>query len=715
MVVAITSAEQRLAAQYAVSRVLVEATSVEEAAPRLLDAIGAGLGWAVGAFWSVDAPAALLRCLATWRLPTVASTFDTDSASMTFAPGRGLPGRVWSTGAAAWFTDVQRDPNFLRVSLAQQAGLRSAFAFPVRAGQRVLAVLEFFSQQWQAPDEELLEAVTMLGHQIGQFMVRAEAEASLRASQARTSATVAAALDCIITMDHLGRVVEFNPAAERTFGYRREEAVGQEMAALIIPPALRDAHRRGLAHYLATGEGPVLGARLEVTVLRADGGEFPVELTITRLPSGDQPLFTGYLRDITARKRQEERQRFLTDASQALAESLDYPVTLQQVARLAVPFLADCCLVDLVIEDGTVQRVAATHADSAKADVARGLLRFPPRRDGATSVPQVLRSGQARLTATMTEAYWRQLARDDEHLCLIMALAPRASIVVPLRARGRTLGALSFIVTESGRAYGVEDVALAEDLAYRCALAIDNARLYQEARAAIHTRDEFLAIASHELKTPLTVIKTFGQLLARQLAQPVFHWERLASLSEQHQRQVSRFEALVNDLLDISRLRLGRLALRREPVDVVTVCRQVMERFEQAPERTPDHTLLLEGAEPVVAQVDPSRLDQVLTNLLSNALKYSPEGGEVRLSVRQEEGQVAIVARDQGFGIAPAEHAAIFEPFGRGEGGGRHIQGVGLGLYITAEIVKQHGGTIAVESAPGQGSAFTVRLPLAAP
>ena len=173
-----------------------------------------------------------------------------------------------------------------------------------------------------------------------------QAQLALRQSEARKTAILDTAQDCIITIDHEGKVVEFNPAAERTFGHRRADVVGRQMAELIVPPLLREQHYRGLAHYLATGEGPVLDKRLEMPALRADGTEFPVELAITRISGEGRPLFTAYLRDVTERKRAEQASRFLADASKSLAALVDHGSTMQKVARLAVPSFADWCGVD---------------------------------------------------------------------------------------------------------------------------------------------------------------------------------------------------------------------------------------------------------------------------------------------------------------------------------------------------------------------------------
>jgi signal transduction histidine kinase len=224
-------------------------------------------------------------------------------------------------------------------------------------------------------------------------------------------------------------------------------------------------------------------------------------------------------------------------------------------------------------------------------------------------------------------------------------------------------------------------------------------------------RDEFLSIASHELRTPLTTIKAYVQLQERHLRQPAPDLPHLNSLTEQLMRQVRRLEELVIDLLDVTQLHQGHLTLHAEPVDLSLLAGEVLTRFEHAPERTARHRLRLVAPAPVVGIWDPARLDQVLTNLVSNAIKYSPEGGEVLVSVGDVGGRALVEVRDQGVGIAAVDLPRLFRPFARGTADRRAIPGVGLGLYIAAQIVERHGGRLTVASQPGEGSTFRLDLP----
>jgi two-component system sensor histidine kinase/response regulator len=235
------------------------------------------------------------------------------------------------------------------------------------------------------------------------------------------------------------------------------------------------------------------------------------------------------------------------------------------------------------------------------------------------------------------------------------------------------------------------------------------------AEEAVRVRDQFLSIASHELKTPLTTLKATIQLLDRQLRQPDLDPDRLKAYGSRLRKELSRLEILVQDLLDASRIRQGQLELRPESVDLVQLAQQVLDRFDHVPERKPEHQLVLEVPKAITGYWDPSRLDQVFTNLVSNALKYSPEGGEVRLSIHQSDSHALVAVSDRGIGMASDDQERLFQPFARSDDVRDSVAGVGLGLYITARIVEQHGGVIKVQSEPGNGSTFTVRLPLTMP
>jgi PAS domain S-box-containing protein len=302
-----------LATEHAVARVLVSARGEADAYPALLAAMGESLAWDFGAVWLPDGDDHL-RCAAAWPED---SAFAAESRALTLAPGEGLPGRVWTAASPAWITGVPTERGFPRKEAAARAGLLSAFAFPLR-GAEPIGVIEFFTSDLRDPDDHLLNTMTTLGIQIGQFAERCRAEQAVRDADARKSAILNAAFDCVVTMDHEGVIVEVNKATEQTFGYSAAELMGRDLADAIIPPDLREAHRTALRRYVETGQSRVINHPIELRGMRADGSEFPVELAITRPELPGPPLFCGYLRDVTERKRAEKALRRLADEQAAL-------------------------------------------------------------------------------------------------------------------------------------------------------------------------------------------------------------------------------------------------------------------------------------------------------------------------------------------------------------------------------------------------------------
>jgi PAS domain S-box-containing protein len=476
--------DNRLAVQVAVARVLAGATSVTDSMRDVLGSIGSTLGWSLGAMWEVDEAKGLLRCVETWqRDPTQAAEFEHVSRDASFEPGVGLPGRVWESGRPAWIRDVVEDTNFPRAKVAADCGVHGAFAFPIRARRGMIGVVEFFTREPAEPDQYLLDLVETIGYQFGQQIERSRAEEAVRDSEARKSAMLEASLDCIVSMDHLGNVVDFNAAAERTFGWSAEEAVGREMCDVIIPPSLREAHRAGLARYLETGEGAVIGNRIEITGMRRDGHEFPVELTIVRAKLDGPPQFTGFIRDISERKRRQAFDRFMAEAGALLGASLDYESTLEAVAILAVPAVADWCAIELLTDDGSLRRVAVAHADPEKARLVHEVgTRWPSRLSDPFGPGKVVRSGEAEHITDVTESLLVQASfGDPERLETLRELGPRSSVIVPLQTMpGKIIGALELVSAGSGAQFDPIDLALATELGRRCAVAVENARLYGE-------------------------------------------------------------------------------------------------------------------------------------------------------------------------------------------------------------------------------------------
>jgi PAS domain S-box-containing protein len=620
----------RLRVQYGVTRVLAEAQSLEAAAPKLLEAIGSPLGWSTGHLWESRGEGSLVLT-GSWTAEGMSfPRFEEATRRLDPEGDLVLPARVWKTGRQSWIADYSADPSYPRAEAAGQEGLGGGTAFPVRAGTECVAVIEFFARQVRPPDNDLIALTDALGALIGEFIESLRIAEEVRLSEARKSALFASSLDGVITIDNEGLVVEFNPAAERIFGHTAEDAIGQELAELVIPPSLRERHRAALRRCVETGETTLLGQRIELSAMRADGSEFPVELAVNPIAGTNPPMFTGTVRDITDRrkaerereellqleqlarvdatqardqleailrgvadavtaqapdgrllfaneaavellgyesseallsaplpeimgrfelldergrpfpeedlpgrralangeggeavvrfrvratgeerwsavkatpitapdgsvvmainvieditshKRAELAQRFLSDSSAVLGSSLDTAQVLRDVASLAVPDVADWCAVDLMV-DGRIDRVAIAHQDSAMVELAEDLgRRYPPDPRAETGVPAVLRSGRAELYPEIPDELLRSAIQDEEQYRFVREIGVRSGMIVPMVARGRSVGALSFVSGPSGRRFDEQDLELAVELARRCATAIDNARLFSE-------------------------------------------------------------------------------------------------------------------------------------------------------------------------------------------------------------------------------------------
>ena len=389
-----------------------------------------------------------------------------------------------------------------------------------------------------------------------------------------------------------------------------------------------------------------------------------------------------------------------------LATSLDYETTLRSVARLAVPALADACVVDIREDDGTLRRLAVAHEAPQADEIARELLRrYPPDPNGPHPLARVLRTGQAELHAEVTEALLEAVAHDPRHREIIRQLGIRSALVAPLTARGHILGAISLVSTTPSRRFGPADLALAEDLARRAGLAVDNARLYREAQEATRARDRLLANLSHELRNPLNAILGWAQILGRlQVPEPLFG--RALDAIERNTRMQAQ---LIEDLLDLSRMATGKFSVELQRVDLGSVVATAVDDTRLTANAKGVRVTAHLGAVTVLG--DPGRLHQVVVNLVSNAIKFTDSGGWVDVHVVPLGRTAEVRVVDSGRGIEPELLPHVFEQFRQGTAGG---PGLGLGLAIVRSIVELHGGTVRAESAgAGKGATFTVTVPVA--
>jgi signal transduction histidine kinase len=416
----------------------------------------------------------------------------------------------------------------------------------------------------------------------------------------------------------------------------------------------------------------------------------------------------GVFVDITARRRVEQEQRFLAEASRLLTSSLDYRSTLTALAQLAVPSFGDYAAVDVQRDDGTFQRVAFVVADPALEPIAEGLRGFPPALALDSPAAGAIRTGEILVAHECPDEVLARSAQGPEHLALLRRLGVTSFMMVPLRARARTRGLLT-VGSVSGRRYDDGDRALAGDVGARAGLALDNALLYRDAQEANRLKEDFLATLSHELRTPLNALLGWTQLLKA----PALDEATRARALESIERNARAQAVLINDLLDVSRVITGKLRLNLQAVDVPAVARAAADAIQPAV-RARDLELTVSLA-PQAGEVmgDPDRLQQIVWNLLSNAVKFTPPGGRVALSVASLAGAVQITVADTGDGIEAALLPYVFERFRQGDSSATRTQGgLGLGLAIVRHLVDLHGGAVEAQSAgPGGGARFIVTLP----
>jgi PAS domain S-box-containing protein len=539
----------------------------------------------------------------------------------------------------------------------------------------------------------------------------ATTDEALRLLRAQFERMVEISADAIISVDERQRIILFNSGAEAIFGYRRDEVRGRPLE-LLIPGRFRPFHHAHMRSFAQGAEAArQMGDRREIAGLRKNGQEFPAEASISRLESPEGRIYTVVLRDITERKKAEETQRFLADCSAVLARSLDYQTTLAGLARLALPHLADWCVID-VLQDGHLQRIEAAHHDPAMSALAEELKRFPPEAARAHPSVTVVETGEPELIENVSDSFLEAIAANDEHLAVLRRLEPRSLLVVPLVARGRTLGAFGLFSSRPDRHYGSEDRLLAVELARRAALAVDNARLYRQARDAVAARDEVLSIVSHDLGNPLSAIRVSSRVLDRLLDAGD---REAARVQVNNMRGAAlQMERLIRDLLEIRRIETGRLRLvrRTEPVRQL-VDEAVRSLRDVASEQGVTLEARVGDGVPATVRVDADRVQQIFSNLIGNALRFSPAGGVVTVAAAPADGSVAFSVRDSGPGI-PADHLPhVFDRFWQASQQGSH--GIGLGLAIARGLTEAHGGTVAVESSDGEGATFTFTLPMEGP
>lgn len=556
------------------------------------------------------------------------------------------------------------------------------------------------------PTESEKLLVRIAANQASTWLEWKRAQSALADESAFREAIEESMLAGVAAVDETGRQTYVNAAFARMVGCSEEELIGATPPFAYWAPEDTSNIMASFREVISGGPRP---SGYELVFRRRSGERWNALVLISPLRSPDPAGYLACVYDITERKEAERSVEFLAEAGEMLGRSLDAEETVRAITSLAVPRIADWCFVDVVDGRGGFRRVATAHADPALAPLAARLRRSRGPQDAPRGIVQTFAERRTAAVNDVSLEFLAEVALDDDHLEVLRAMGIRCFVSVPMESRGRTFGVITFVGTESRTRFDARDVALAEDLARRAALAIDNARLYQEAQEANRAKDEFLANVSHEVRTPMTAILGWVHLLQLGGLESDQIRLGLATIRESAEAQAK----LIDDLLDVSRIIAGKLQLAPKVVSLGEIVAAAVAAARPAAHAK---RLALEfeaPANPLTVRADRDRLQQVFWNLLSNAVKFTPPCGTVRVRV-DERGQdsIEVVVEDTGEGIAPEFLPVVFERFRQLPQSARGRSGLGLGLAIAKELVEMHGGTIEARSeGASKGSTFTIVLP----
>jgi PAS domain S-box-containing protein len=544
-----------------------------------------------------------------------------------------------------------------------------------------------------------------------------ERERTIRQQLAEIEAIYDAAPVGLGVFDRELRFVRLNERLAEINGLPRAAHIGRTVREMV--PALADVVEPLFRQVLETGE-PVLALELAGETAAQPGVRryWLEHYHPLRLASGEVVGVTATIEEITERKHAELAKQFLSDASAALASSIEYEETLARVARLAIPFLADYCIVDLLREDDVLVRVAGAHSDPALQPVLDRLLRYTARLDEAGVMARVLRSGVAEVVEQVDgSSLGRDVGERQEIQDAVRALGPQSYLCVPMAAGGQRLGTITLVYSSSGRRYTEAEREVAVELGRRAGMAVSNAKLYAttqgalvEAQAASLTKSQFLATMSHELRTPLTGIIGYTELLDEEVTGP---------LTQVQRQQLSRIKAsawhlvtIIDEILLYARMEAGREQVRSTVFDLGALVQECVFMLEQQATVRGLGLGAVLPPEPLLVESDQGKLRQVLINLVGNAVKFTDQG-EVRVVVAAGQGSALVRVRDTGPGIPPDQQQRIFEAFTQADGSStRRKGGTGLGLTVSRRLAELLGGSLELEATSAEGSTFLLTLPL---
>lgn len=525
------------------------------------------------------------------------------------------------------------------------------------------------------------------------------------------STTLRSIGDAVIATDPRGCVTFMNPVAERLTRWTSEEARGRALVEVF--PIFNEETGAIVENPVdkVLREGVIVGLANHTILRRRDGSELPIDDSAAPIHSEAGRLEGVVLvfRDASEEKRHLYRRLFLARATEEIVAAVDYRDALRRIAALACPRMADWAGVD-ILDPATsrTQQLAVAHVDPAKVEFAIELgKRYPPDPHAPTGAPNVIRTGRAELYPEIPPALIEAGARDAEHLRLIRELDLRSAIVVPLRGQRDVFGAITFVFTGETRRYNEEDLQLAEELSNRVSMLIERRRLEEEAEVANRMKDEFLATISHELRTPLQAILGYGAMLERKVATDP---EKALAVIMRNAHAQAR---LIEDMLDMSRILSGKLRLTMSRVEVAGAIAAAIDAVKPAA-LARRQRIAVDFADDLGFVVgDFERLQQIVWNLLTNAVKFTPRDGSILVSADRAGSMVRIRVADTGKGIPPEHLSSIFDRFRQIDSSTTRTQsGLGLGLAIVKYLVEAHGGAVTAESpGPDRGATFTVTLP----
>lgn len=597
-------------------------------------------------------------------------------------------------------------------SITEQLGLTSYIGVPLKVNNRVIGVITFSSADtkriYNREDLKFAEDIaSRIAYAVDNALLFNNIQKELgerlkaQADQALLASYLDQTFDAMILWKLDGNIVYWNKGAEELYGYSKEEAIGKKTHTLLktkhpipfskIKSILFNTGRwEGELIHVSKDNKPLTLSCKKILITEKDGTSYILETN----------------RDITQRLLFEKNLEFLSESSKIFATSLDFKTTLRNIAKLAVPHIADWCSVEMKTEKG-IEQLAVAHIDPKKVKWAKELNKSNPSNpESQTGVPNVIRTGKSEFYPKVSDEMLVQGARNKRELALLRNLLLSSAMIIPISTKKESIGAITFISAESGRTYTKSDLAIAEELAARAGLAIENSQLYTDAQQAIRIRDEFISLASHELKTPITSLKIYAQSLRKRFEESD---HALSLFFVKMDEQTDRLALLVNDLLNISKIQHGKLEFNWENADLNAIVKETVKLLQGTVMK---HKIIIKGEIDKKVYADPYRLYQVVTNLLTNAAKYSPKADKVVIHMTSNKNNAKVTIQDFGIGIKSTEQKKIFSQFYRvNNPNEKKFPGLGMGLFISKEIIERHRGKMSVKSVKGKGSQFSFIIP----